>query len=184
MIRPTNAITIGYHGCSKSVFDSVIYEGEKLKPSQNDYDWLGNGIYFWENDISRAEAWANQVHRKAPAVIGAVIDLSSCLDLTTKTDLDSLREAYQVANAHTNLRAISNSAPNKAGDILLRPRDCFVIEFYHNTLRQAMNPKRATRGVFFEGTRLFRGSAFKSLSHIQIAVRDHSAILGYFIPAH
>jgi hypothetical protein len=33
-----------------------------LRVSRNDYDWRGNGIYFWEYSYQRAFQWA---HRKA-----------------------------------------------------------------------------------------------------------------------
>ena len=48
---------IGFHGCDKSVRGVVLQNGEPLKPSVNDYDWLGNGIYFWEQSLERAKSW-------------------------------------------------------------------------------------------------------------------------------
>ena len=42
-------IIIGFHGCDKKVFDKILYEHEPFKCSHNDYDWLGNGMYFWGN---------------------------------------------------------------------------------------------------------------------------------------
>jgi hypothetical protein len=41
---------------------------------------------------------------------------------------------------------------------------------------------QTVRGVFQEGKPVFRGSAVKSKSHIQMAVGDSAAILGYFRP--
>jgi len=29
-----------------------------FKPSENDYDWLGHGMYFWENSQHRAKQFA------------------------------------------------------------------------------------------------------------------------------
>ena len=47
------------------------------KISQKPYDWLGHGLYFWENNYDRALDWATQKkHRggiKEPAVVGAVL---------------------------------------------------------------------------------------------------------------
>ena len=42
-------LVVGFHGCDKSVVDAVIAGQTELLASKNDYDWLGNGIYFWEN---------------------------------------------------------------------------------------------------------------------------------------
>ena len=39
-------LIIGFHGCDQSVVDKVITGKEDLLASKNDYDWLGNGIYF------------------------------------------------------------------------------------------------------------------------------------------
>ena len=38
---------IAYHGCDRAVAERLL-EGHRFTPSQNDYDWLGRGIYFWE----------------------------------------------------------------------------------------------------------------------------------------
>jgi hypothetical protein len=35
---------IGYHGCDESVMKNVLLRGKNLRPSENDYDWLGGGI--------------------------------------------------------------------------------------------------------------------------------------------
>ena len=53
-------LVIGFHGCDQSVVDKVVAGGENLLASTNDYDWLGNGIYFWENNEARALQWAEQ----------------------------------------------------------------------------------------------------------------------------
>lgn len=46
-------LIIGFHGCDRSVVDKVINGKDNLIASTNDYDWLGNGIYFWENNEER-----------------------------------------------------------------------------------------------------------------------------------
>lgn len=43
---------LGYHGCDEAVAEKVL-AGEDFKPSDNDYDWLGSGIYFWEANPQR-----------------------------------------------------------------------------------------------------------------------------------
>ena len=85
--RRSNLI-IGFHGCDKSVVEDVISGKTDLIASTNDYDWLGSGIYFWENNEERAWQWANDLAKRknsqvrVPAVIGALIDLGYCFDLT------------------------------------------------------------------------------------------------------
>ena len=74
-------LVIGFHGCDKSVVDAVVAGKTELLASTNDYDWLGNGIYFGGNNEERTWQWANDLAKrksslvKEPAVIGAIIDL-------------------------------------------------------------------------------------------------------------
>lgn len=65
-------LILGFHGCSNKTCDKVLHKNESLKPSTNSYDWLGNGIYFWENNYSRAIEWAKD-HYTDYGVIGAII---------------------------------------------------------------------------------------------------------------
>ena len=37
---------IGYHGCDRAVAEKGLLRRARLEASQNDYDWLGAGIYF------------------------------------------------------------------------------------------------------------------------------------------
>lgn len=57
-----------------------------LKASENDYDWLGKGFYFWENNYERALDFAKSPPGSKriakPSVLGAVLDLGYCLDPT------------------------------------------------------------------------------------------------------
>ena len=71
---------LGFHGCDKDVAMDILNSPKAhLKPSNNSYDWLGDGIYFWLNDPQRAYEWACKMHErdpekvKEPFVIGAVI---------------------------------------------------------------------------------------------------------------
>lgn len=95
-------LVVGFHGCDKSVVDAVIAGKTELLASANDYDWLGSGIYFWENNEDRAWQWAKQLSTrksssvKEPAVIGAIIDLGYCLDLTDSFYLQELKTSYSV----------------------------------------------------------------------------------------
>jgi ribulose-5-phosphate 4-epimerase/fuculose-1-phosphate aldolase len=61
------------------VYNAVIKNQDFLNASQNSYDWLGHGIYFWESNLQRAYEFAeeqkNRGKIKDVAVIGAVIDL-------------------------------------------------------------------------------------------------------------
>lgn len=60
-------LVVGFHGCDKSVVDAVIAGKTELLASANDYDWLGNGIYFWEKmKIGPGNGLNNCQQEKAP----------------------------------------------------------------------------------------------------------------------
>lgn len=77
MLRESR-IVVGYHGTSKYRAARILASG-KFIPSENDFDWLGHGIYFWEYGPMRAWQWAKQKHRGEAAVIRAEIELGTCL---------------------------------------------------------------------------------------------------------
>jgi len=39
-------LILGFHGCDESVVEKVLKGNDDLITSKNEYDWLGNGIYF------------------------------------------------------------------------------------------------------------------------------------------
>lgn len=43
-------LVIGFHGCDESTFEKVLNQKQMLHSSTNSYDWLGNGMYFWEQN--------------------------------------------------------------------------------------------------------------------------------------
>ena len=60
---------LGFHGCEREVGEKILSGMEPdLKASEKEYDWLGSGIYFWEGNLTRAWAWAEQ--RMAGGKIG------------------------------------------------------------------------------------------------------------------
>jgi hypothetical protein len=56
-------LVIGFHGCDSSVRTAIVLNKTSLIPSKNDYDWLGNGIYFWENNRLRAKQFADDLQK-------------------------------------------------------------------------------------------------------------------------
>ncbi len=110
-------LILGFHGCSEDIAHDIITRKKTMKQSTNDYDWLGHGVYFWENNLSRAMSFANeQVTRKQenkeavikPAVIGAVIDLGYCLDLLDSDNLSIVKAGYESLKSLTESQGIAN----------------------------------------------------------------------------
>ena len=185
---------IGYHGCDQSVVDSIINRNGHLKRSENRYDWLGKGIYFWEFGPSRANEWAIQRVKdgsktiKVPAVLGAIINLGRCFDLLDVANTHLLSEMYppferfMEKNGKVLPRNISpeNGDPH---DLVLRYLDCAMVNWALSMLELEGVTFDTVRCVFTEGGPAFRGSKIQHQSHIQIAVRNPASIVGYFLPS-
>jgi hypothetical protein len=186
-----HGLVLGYHGCDQATAERVLSGKEELKHNKNDYDWLGHGAYFWENDPERALAWAKQKSQmpksdiKTPAVLCAIIDLGSCLNLIRSEHLSLLKATY--AKLEQDLRANNLPLPRneplkKGGDLVLRRLDCAVIEALCAFFEESKVPLDSVRGVFFEDDELYPEAGFKLGNHIQICVRNPRCIKGYFRP--
>ncbi len=186
---------IGYHGCDVELAEKVLLGKATIDYSGNLHDWLGKGIYFWEHGPSRAMEWAaDRATRtgkiKSPSVIGAHILLGECFDLLdtryTKV-LADLYPAFEKSFRDHRLNIPQNKSPKgqENEDLVCRYLDCAVMNWCLDRFEKEEGIRFHTvRGVFTEGKPAFPGSAIKSKSHIQIAVRDPDCILGYFRPTH
>lgn len=189
MYQKQSGLILGFHGCDAKTQQSILRSAtQHLKPSINNYDWLGNGIYFWENSPSRALQFAQEKKErdksiKTPAVLGAVINLGKCLDLLDAENTELLKKAFrEISEIYHNLNIPLpvNKAFETHGrfNLLLRPLDCMVIE--HLLKNSDFD---SVRGLFPEGEELYEGSGFRSKDHIQICIRNPAAcIKGYFLP--
>jgi hypothetical protein len=184
---------LAYHGCARETGEKLLLN-EAFRPSENDYDWLGSGIYFWEANPDRAYDWAlhhaERVSQRSgiivePFVVGAVIDLGFCLDLIGTNGLRAVEEAYGLYSAA--IAASGGQIPENVGgsDLLLRKLDCAVINFLHGARHKAGEaPFNTVRAVFTEGERIYPNSGFRRKTHIQICVRTPSSIKAVFrVPA-
>lgn len=174
---------VAYHGCEKVTLDKVLLGNDGLKKSQNTYDWLGEGIYFWEYGLGRATNWA-QANKKHPAVLGAIINLGNCFDLLDVENTRLLKEFYDLYRDTCQKQGVEMPKnQGKDDDLLLRKLDCAVINWVLTTLSKDTKTEYHTvRCVFSEGERAYDGSSIRMKSHVQIAVRNTEAILGYFKP--
>jgi len=186
-------LVLGFHGCDESVAMKVLTGEQFLKRSVNNYDWLGHGIYFWENSPSRAMEFAIHLQKfpkrsqgqiEKPAVIGAVIDLGYCLDLLDYDNLQLLKTSYKaLRSTKDNADFPVNKSIGGIGDLLLRELDCAVIETLHIVKEDSHQPPfDSIRGVFSEGEELYPNAGFREKDHIQVCVRNPNCIKGFFMP--
>ncbi|MGD9863299.1 MAG: hypothetical protein AB7S99_08805 [Pseudodonghicola sp.] len=191
MARLQTSFILGYHGCQAEVGEAVLSGAAKLIGSNEDFHWLGPGVYFWESDPLRAWEWADWKTSggdiQEPFVIGAAIDLGNCLDLLARDSLELVQQAYSsfvaTVTAMDERAALPHNkrAGSKDEDNLLRFLDCAVIKHLHSAIEvQGEEPFDTVRGLFTEGEELFPGSGFQKKTHIQIAVRNPDCIKGLF----
>lgn len=195
---------LGFHGCTQKVADILLgSDTPTFKISQNTYDWLGHGMYFWENDPARAISFIAERQSRilkdtdsSPeqkekyqhiTVVGAVIDLAHCLNLTEIASLNKVKETYQwfVEECEENNMELPVNKDAKGNhDLLFRNLDCAVIQFLHaiQENEEGLQPYDTVKGMFKEGEPLYEGAGFLDKTHIQICVRNHECIKGYFRP--
>lgn len=186
---PSNqpSFVLGYHGCDRAVARRVIEGDVALARSENRYDWLGHGVYFWENDPGRAYDWARKSSRvQEPWVVGAVVDLGNCLNLLETASVDLVVDAYALLRGSTaNAGDLPRNEPAYPQDLdrVKRYRDCAVIEATHRLAhREGLAPFDTVRCMFPEGEPAYEGGGVLRRSHIQICVRNRGVICGYFYP--
>lgn len=177
---------IAYHGCSQETADRLL-AGESFTISENDYDWLGRGIYFWEFGPDRARRWAEARATRtggAAGVVGAVLQLGNCFDLLDTRYAADLGAAYELwAKALDDAKVALPTNDGGDPDRRLRRRDCALINWYLDRLEKVGGVTYDTvRSVFVEGPPLYEGAGFYRESHIQIAVRSPSCVIGVFRP--
>jgi len=179
---------IGFHSCDREVGNNLLMERDELRPSDNVWDWLGPGSYFWESDPTRALQYAianasgiqkNKEAVKIPFVIGAIIELGNCLNLVETESVEILSESYKgLKNLHETLGlAMPVNRENN------RALDCAVIKYIHESNKNTdREPYDTIRCAFPEGIEAFPGSKITSKLHIQICVCNPDCIKGYFLP--
>ena len=168
----------GFHGCSKSVAKALLSGQDVMLSSDNDYDWLGSGIYLWEEAPSRAFLWAKRKFGNDASVVGAKIRLGHCLNLMDVEAYGALREAYEVLKASGRVMPVNTPHYHRL--------DCLVINTAMEYVEMAIGkPYDTVRCPFAEGAPVFPGSRLFDLSHIQIAVRRLDALADLFaVEAH
>jgi len=196
-------LLIGFHGCEEAVKQKLINSSNSIQISRKPYDWLGHGMYFWENNEVRAMEWAVEKQKRGeidkPAVVGAVLQLGHCCDLLDSRYVHLLKNSYELMADSYN--AVGNDLPQNKSlrndvyqDKILRILDCTVIEYMHNQIyeqyKEDINLKgfsdlkifESTRCVFTEGGPAYEGAGIFEKSHIQICIRNPDCIKGFFNP--
>ncbi|NCB72863.1 MAG: hypothetical protein EOM45_13915 [Clostridia bacterium] len=185
MYSTKNNLILGFHGCKKEILDSILTLQSEMKPSHNDYDWLGSGLYFWENNYERAKQWAEEHYGENAAVLGAVFHLGKCLDFLDAAYLRLLKPAYDTLNdaiVTSGYGVLPKNSSNQFGTPTYRKLDCAVINLIIKDATRQNSPFDSVRGVFWEGAEAYPNAGFKEKNHIQVNIINPDCIKGFFLP--
>lgn len=181
----------GFHGCKISTKNKILNGTTTFNASTNAYDWLGFGVYFWENDLQRAFDWAAKLHGREAAVIGAKINLGNCFDISNSYAKDILRLSFNelLQEWRTMYLPIPTNKTHPRGkgnpeDLILRYLDKIVIENAMELLSKQQPDiiYDSVRAPFQEGFPVYPGSAFREHDHIHLCVRNPDLLTELFDP--
>jgi len=159
---------IGFHGTDKYNVAGILSEGFKI--SRNTYDWLGEGVYFFQDAPARASKWVER--RNDPAVIGVVISLDGCMDFLDISWYDTLYRVFKQYKAACRNTGVELPVQIKGNHKL----DKIVLDLTVKALENSNFRIKTVRAIFKEGLRVYPRSALNRLDHVQIAVRDTTTI--------
>ncbi len=188
----SNQMVYGFHGIDKEIGLRILNQEQEFKLSKNRYDWLGDGIYFWENNIARAWQYVEIASKRknssirTPYVLGAILELGNCLDLLNQKHLDFLAQSYDLLKEllTDEKNFPKNTSFNKNDfDFKKRELDCAVIRMAHSYMQKSTGIHfDSVRAAFWEGDELYEGAGFRKQNHIQIAILNPNCIKGVFLP--
>jgi hypothetical protein len=160
----------GHHGTTFGAAQLILKEG--FKKSSKPEDWLGDGVYFFQDAPIRALAWAEELFDPPFAVIEADIDLTDFIDLLDIGWINWLAELHD--QFVDEFRRSGQQLPVQKGGA--HRADRALLNFAVEVLEGEGLSVAGIRGAFAEGTAIFPNSALMTRSHVQIAVRRLSAI--------
>ena len=166
---------IGYHGTTTEAAARLV-DGDDFDPSDQDDEWFGRGVYFWEHAYQQAWWWAKRKGAESPAVVGAVIRLGNCFDLLDTGNIAILRGFHD--RMVTNFEASGKPVPRNVRSH--RSLDCAVFNFLYaglDLMDRRIDTARAVYVPTSSAKRVYFGSWISEETHIQICVRNPKSVL-------
>lgn len=178
-----NQSVYAHHGTSKERAGAILETG--FKQSEDQVEWLGFGIYFFEDAPSRAYQWGKKKYPgEEVCILDAEIALERCLNLLDPEGVEKLKPNYSL---HIAAVGVENAAMLKSTRLGNRQLDCHVINFACERWAENDIAVHVVRGAFEEGDPLHSGgegvppSQILDRTHVQLAVRDCRAILDVLV---
>lgn len=178
---------VGYHGTQLSVALDIVNRKRLFRPSQNDDDWLGHGIYFWEYAPQQAYWWAEKRKKRQNwdepiAILGSMIRLGFCFDLLDPYNVKYLKEIYKEYR-ETEIAA-ERPIPENVNHY--KYLDCAAFQYAYAVIESSkrqlsVDSARAVYVPTGHGKRVWARSWISNDAHIQICVRNPACILGTWL---
>ena len=168
-----NRTVIGYHGTTVEIAERLV-DGESFAASDNDDDWFGKGVYFWEYAPKQAWWWATTFKKKeSPAVVGAIIRLGHCLDLLDPANVATLKQFHD--RTLKSWRAANVKIPNNGNQH--KKLDFALFNLFYSQSERPIETSRAVYVPTHSANRAWKRSWIYEEAHIQICVRKPENIL-------
>ena len=178
---PTDLVVYGYHGTTATAAQSILSATDpttRFWSSYNREDWLGDGVYFFQDAPERARLWPTlryPVHTRGTeaVVIGAKINLERCIDLLDVSSVALFAGRY--SRMVRDFRKKKVALPKNNGPARYFDRE--LVNFVVERSKRTVNAQ-CVRAAFEEGKPLVPGAALRKYSHVQIVVRpDHQVAI-------
>lgn len=176
---------IGFHGTRRSTAEQIVLGKQLFSPSQNNDDWLGHGVYFWEHAPQQAWSWAKRRSEQEnwneePAVVASMLRLGSCFDLLDPYNLSYLERLYAKYKATADEAKLLPPKNRNSQKYL----DCAVFEFSYAAIENDGKSVDSSRAVYVptgKDKRVWERSWISRETHIQICIRNPHCILGTWL---
>ena len=127
-----------FHGTNLEDAKNIVANGFQTSRSKAHY--LGDGVYFFEDQFEEALAWANNWHGKRPpvAVIKATVRYGKCLNLLGRVYQEAVHKLSNVLKTRAN--QLGQPAPSETSVI-----NALANRLNADTVRAAYRGSKAPR---------------------------------------
>lgn len=178
---------VGYHGTRLSTALEIVARRRGFKRSENDDEWLGHCVYFWEYAPQQAYWWAERRQKRQNwnepiAILAAMIRLGFCFDLLDPYNVKYLR---QIHDQYMELERVAGRKVRQNANNH-KFLDCAVFQYAFAAIEAADAGQRVdtARAVYVpkgKGTRVWKRSWISYDAHIQVCVRNEACVLGAWL---
>ena len=169
MISKDNNIHLACYHATKAEYSEKILNTKDFKSSVSERDWLGTGIYFWD-EIYNAKWWAKIRYKNEKSVI--IKSLLEC-DNDLFLDLDSTEEILAYKKFTSNISDYIKQLPEDLQNTYLNLnfKDIKAVRcFYLNVYKKLFDIAIIRRTFDVEGS--YRADDGITLTRTQLCVTD------------